>query len=256
MDAKVTENFVQMIRDWGHRYLFMGYQILSNHKQFFNSRNLETTEEFIAASKFSAFVSILNLMISLPYLRSSGVQVENSYFIIIDTVITYAFFFLYGAIFHITAKLLLCKGSLQGSVTVFLYLTAFFPVLNLLSIPLGFALHGPLTQLGGNIISTEFAMQFVAHNADNLLLQISYLVSMGFYVFYLKVLCSGYRIQYAVGRIRAFSIVFMGIIGFSVINVYIVIPVNALFHKSFQQEARDSSILLELPDNYSNIQNH
>lgn len=255
MDAKATENFVQMIRDCGNRYLFMGYQILSNHKQFFNSRNLETTEEFIAASKFSAFVSILNLMIALPYLRSSGVQVENSYFIIIDTVIAYAFFFLSGAIFHITAKLLLCKGSLQGSVTVFLYLTAFMPVLSLLSIPLGFALHGPLTRMGGSI-SPEFALQFVEHNADNLLLQISFLVAMGFCVFYLKVLCSGYRIQYAVGRIRAFSIVFMGSIGLFVTSVYIVNPVNALFHKSFQQEARDTSISLELPDNYSNIQNH
>jgi serine/threonine protein kinase len=61
--------------------------------------------------------------LSRAVLRSLGVQLETPTYLLVDTVLTYAGFFLAGVLYHLAAKIVRGRGALLGSLVAFLYLT-------------------------------------------------------------------------------------------------------------------------------------
>lgn len=235
MDAKNIEKLTELGGKYAKRYLFSLYQILSNPKTFLGAKDLNSTEEFISASKFAVFVSILGLVIAYPSFRIVGVEAESPYFLLVDTVITYAFFFLYGSMYHIFAKILRGKGSFQGSVVVFLYLTAFFPVIQFFSMPIDFVSRSLIMDANGILSQKLFEEIAHLHRGKMTMLVSSACLSLGVLIYYAKSLCSGYRMLHSTGRFRAFIIVSLGIVGWQAVSVFLATPIVITFHKSFQQ---------------------
>ena len=113
------------------------FAVLSAPRRFIASLDLTSNETLTKASVFAVFISVVNLLIEGPLLRSLGVQIESPAFLLFDTVFTYAGFFLFGVLYHVAAKVVRGRGTLLGSVIAFLYLTAWKPVGALVSAPLG-----------------------------------------------------------------------------------------------------------------------
>jgi hypothetical protein len=113
------------------------FAVLSAPRQFIASLDLASKETLTKASVFAVFISIVNLMIEGPLLRSLGVQIETPAFLLFDTVFTYAGFFLIAVLYHLAATIVRGRGTLLASVIAFLYLTAWKPIGALVSAPLG-----------------------------------------------------------------------------------------------------------------------
>ena len=79
-------------RNFEHFFL-----ILANPRRFIVSINHPSNEQLIPASIFAAMMSVLNLVITLPLSRLLRVQTESVSYVIADTILTFAFWFLsYG----------------------------------------------------------------------------------------------------------------------------------------------------------------
>lgn len=234
MDAKNIEALTNLGEKFGRTYLLGLYEILSNPKTFLKSKELDSKETFVAASKFAVFISVLNLIIIYPSLRQEGVEAESPYFLIVDTVITYAFFFLNGLIFHVVAMVFRGTGTAQGSVTVYLYLTAFMPVLHLVFLPGLFAFRGLLIDSGG-YMSYDLYNDLIQISLEKPMVMVSVVITFAFLVYYMKCLVSGYRILHQTGRTRGFFIVAISTLGILASEAFIESPVAAAFHKSFQE---------------------
>lgn len=112
------------------------FSVLSAPERFTGSLDLTSNETLTKASVFAVFISLVNLLIQGPVLRSLGVQLETPTYLLVDTVLTYAGFFLAGVLYHLAAKIVRGRGALLGSLVAFLYLTAWKPIGELITAPL------------------------------------------------------------------------------------------------------------------------
>ncbi len=80
-------------------------------------------------------MSVLTLVIQTPVYRLVRVETESTAYLLTDTVLTYASWFLYGSVLDLAAKILRGHGVYLNSVAAFLYLTAFFPVMAFFLLP-------------------------------------------------------------------------------------------------------------------------
>ena len=106
-------------------------RIISNSDKFISGLRPRTSEDVIQALIFAAFTSFLNFLI-----WSMLLNVElKTLMLLTDTFITFLFWISYGLFFHIGAKLLKGKGTWQSSLSCYLYLTAFIPIISFVSVP-------------------------------------------------------------------------------------------------------------------------
>ncbi|EMK3316880.1 hypothetical protein V8043_004357 [Vibrio vulnificus] len=232
MEIKTVEEIIGIFRKFASPYLVTFYEVIFRPNDFIVNRDLNSSSGFFAASQFGIFVSVLNLLLVYPSLRIAGVVVENPYFLLVDTIMTYVFFFLYGMFFHAFAKLLFGKGNLQSSVTAFLYCTAFFPLFAFFSLPMDFAIRQYLIKHNGSyesLLTTEVRNLFV----DNPAIVIATVLSVVVLMFYFKNLCLIYSKIHNFGMFRACLSVLGGVISWLAISSLFSLPIASMVHKSF-----------------------
>ncbi len=117
------------------RVVLQLFAIVAQPRQFANSLDLNSATALVDASVFAVFVSIANLVISLSALLVAKIKADASTFVLIDTVLSFAFWFIYGSILHLCYKLFGGRGTYQNSMVVFLYMTAFEVLVTLFSLP-------------------------------------------------------------------------------------------------------------------------
>jgi hypothetical protein len=206
--------------------------VLMKPRAFFAGVSVDTPADVLRASVFAGFISILNLVISTPLLRVAGVEMESTSFLLTDTVLTYAAWFLYGSIFHISAKVLRGQGSYSSSVVAFLYLTAFYPVMGFLGLPAAHVVARPFLQ-AQDTLNLEFYRDlgpaFVASPAA--LISFGLASVVGLYFFFALILAA--RRVHGFGRARGISAGALAFVGYLIISVSVVVPVEQLFRKAF-----------------------
>ena len=121
--------------------------VLSQPRRFMASIQHDSPGALIDASIFAVFISLINLVIMLPAFRLAGVQTDNLTYALVDTVMTLLFWFLYGSVYHVCARLLGGCGTYRSSIVAILYLTAFFAVSSIFVVPLSLRII-PLTTRG------------------------------------------------------------------------------------------------------------
>lgn len=110
--------------------------VLSQPRKFIASIQHNTAHALTDASLFAVFVNIVNLLIMLPAFRFSGVQADSLTYALIDTVTTFIFWLLYGSVYHVSARLIGGRGTYRSSIVAVLYLTAFFAISSIFTVPL------------------------------------------------------------------------------------------------------------------------
>ena len=110
--------------------------ILAALRNFIKSINHKDDQALIDASVFAVFISVVNLTISLPAYRLANVKADTLTYVLIDTVITLVFWFLYGSVYHLCARLMGGRGTYQSSLVAVLYLTAFTVISGIFTVPL------------------------------------------------------------------------------------------------------------------------
>lgn len=110
--------------------------VLTQPRNFVKSIDHSGEHGLIEASVFAVFVSVANLALMIPTYRLANVKADTLTYVLIDPVITFVFWFLYGSVYHLCAKLLGGRGSYQSSIVAMLYLTAFGIISGILSLPL------------------------------------------------------------------------------------------------------------------------
>lgn len=88
---------------------------------------------------FAIFISVVNLIISLPAYRLANIKADTLTYVLIDTMITFVFWFLYGSVYHLCARLIGGRGTYQSSIVAVLYLTAFTVISGIFTLPLTLA---------------------------------------------------------------------------------------------------------------------
>jgi len=205
------------------RYFF---RILVSPVEFISSIKHSSSEQLVSATFFAALMSILNLVIALPLFRLLGMNVETTSYFVVDTILTYGFFFIYGSAFHLSAKIFRGKGNYTSSLVSFLYLKAFSPIGMIVGIPLELIFIGGIVN-GTDIISIMSSpLSFVELiSLFSLLLVLSwYLISM------VKVFC----IVHKLGKTRGSCVVLVGFSLWCLISVLYEFPILQLFYKAYR----------------------
>ena len=117
---------------FGARFL----AVLAGPRSLLREVDHHSDHAFIGASLFAAFISVVNLIINIPVYRLANIQADSFTYGLIDTVITFVFWFLYGSIYHLGAKLFGGLGTYQSSIVMFLYLTAFTVIAGIFTLPM------------------------------------------------------------------------------------------------------------------------
>jgi hypothetical protein len=170
---------------------------------------------------------------SSPLLRMLGVETESASYLLADTILTYAFWFIYGSCFHFAAKIVGGHGNYTSSLVSFLYLTAFMPVITTILIPVDVIVRRHIVHTA-DTTSPGF-LQFVA--ADLLASTpalISLTIGLVASIWYLAALSRVFRLVHGVGRVRGVAIVIIGMGIWQILSWFIEIPAFQLFYKAYQ----------------------
>jgi hypothetical protein len=143
-EGNVPAEIAAEISKWrkrGLREIVLGnvarfFAVLSQPRKFIASIQHDSVDALTDATIFAALISLLNLVIMLPAFRLAGVQTGNLIYALVDTVTTLLFWFLYGSVYHVCARLIGGRGTYRSSIVAVLYLTAFFAVSSIFSVPL------------------------------------------------------------------------------------------------------------------------
>lgn len=208
------------------------FSVLAKPQAFYRAASLDTTADLLRASLFAAFNSVLVLVIQTPVYRLLGVETESTAYLMTDTVLTYAAWFLYGSAFHLAAKVLRGRGPYQSSVVAFLYLTAIYPVMAFVLLPSSLLARRVMLQA-----PDTFSLGFYQALAQSLLASPLALTSLGLatgvgvYFFGCLVLVAS-RIH-GFGWVRGLGAGELAFLGWLAIGLTVVAPVDQLFQKAF-----------------------
>jgi hypothetical protein len=210
------------------------FSVLTKPQVFYRSVALETTADLLRASRFAALMSVLTLVIQTPIYRLVGVETESAAYLLTDTVLTCATWFLYGSVLHWAAKILRGHGTYQTSVSAFLYLTAFYPVMGFFLLPCSVLARRVMLQA-----PDTFGPGFFQALAQPLLASPLALTSfglttgIGFYFFGCLVLAA--RRVHGFGWVRGLGAGVLAFLGWLAISLTVVAPVDQLFQKAFRK---------------------
>jgi len=221
---------------WLKDYVRNLVAILRSPREFMRSRDLDAGPTFIDASVFAALVSLLNLVIQIPIYRTLGVNVETPAFILVDTVFTYGFWFIYGSILHGSARLFGGGASYQASVACFLFMSAFRPLILIVTAPSEFVARRMVLDSPdvGGAAFYQRALPALASSPRATVLLILALAANCYFFF---ALVSAFRAVHAVSRIRAFFIVAVGLVGWVAISSLVEVPAFQALWQSFKKPA-------------------
>lgn len=105
--------------------------VVYDSREFIRKLNPHTQEHFYQALTFAAFTSFLNFLIWSMFLNVD----LKTVMLLTDTLITYMFWLTYGLFFYWSFRLVKGEGEWKISLSSFLYLTAFIPIISFVSIP-------------------------------------------------------------------------------------------------------------------------
>lgn len=208
------------------------FRILSKPAEFISSIERAPIEQLIPASIFAAMMSLLNLALHIPIFRILHVETESASYFVVDTILTYAFWFIYGSCFHLAAKLFRGRGNYAVSLVSFLYLTAFMPVLTLTSIPLNVILRRHIVT-ATNMLPVDFINLAINDVFNSSPAIISVIVSIFVFAWYFIALTQVFRFTHKVGRIRGFGMVFLGVLIWQLLRWALETPIFQLFWRSY-----------------------
>ena len=193
----------------------------------------DSQEQFIQASIFACFISVLNLVIRLPVYRLIHVGVESTSFLLVDTVFTYAFWFIEGSIFHAAAKLFGGHAHYRKSVITYLYLTAFQPLLCLLGIPFTVVVERRMIE-GMYPLTDESLVRLLQEVLERPAVVVSSVLTLSAIVYYFVASVTAFRTVHHLGRLRGFWIVFFGELGCWALAAGVKIPLTQSLSEAFK----------------------
>ena len=152
MEIKNIQDLISIGGQTLKNFLTKFYALIITPNNFLNSLKHDTTDELLNASKFSFFIIIINLSIISPLYRTMGIKIESTSYLLTHTILTFSIWMLYAIIFHLIAKVFRGTALLQSTMCIFLYLSAFFPIIRILSLP--------ITKLSMDMIVSNNPIQF------------------------------------------------------------------------------------------------
>jgi hypothetical protein len=210
------------------------YLVLKGPGQFIASLKPPYSDHFLPASIFAVLVSLSILVLNIPVSRILHVEVENVSYIVVDTILSFAFFFIYGSIFHLSAKLFRGQGDYAGSLVSYLYLTVFFVVLAAVSIP-QVMLTKRLILLGTDTTTAAFDDSLISMLKGSTAAQFSVLAGLLIWAWYFVSLTKVVRVVHGVGVLRGASIVLVGFAAFLFIVDKIETPTVQMLMLAYQK---------------------
>lgn len=209
------------------------FRILATPGEFISSIRRRTNELLVPASIFAALMSLLNLALHLPVLRFLRIESESASYFVVDTILTYAFWFIYGSGFHLAARILRGHGDYATSLVSFLYLTAFFPVLVAVTIPIE-PIVRRCTVDGTDTTSLEFQLCVVPSFLSSTPALISFVMGSIVFVWYLIALTKVFSIVHNVGKLRSAFIVLLGLSFWMLLTLPVELSAFQIFWKAYR----------------------
>lgn len=208
------------------------FAILARPRSFVKSIDHDRPAALIGAATFAVFVSVVNLAIMLPAFRLANIQADTSAYILFDTVITFIFWFLYGTLYHLCARLVKGRGSYRSSMVAYLYLTAFNVISGV------FALPASLTVIPWTLQSADVPTLGQWESLGRSLFQspatvICSLLSSATVIYLWICRIGAFMIVHQVGRAKGLSIGLLGAGLSLVIFLAVEKPVVQLFWQAF-----------------------
>jgi len=208
------------------------FSVLVRPQAFFRATALGTTAALFRASRFAAFTSVLVLVVQTPVFRILGIQAEGTAYLLTDTILTYAAWFLYGAVFHLAARVLRGHGTIQSSVGAFLYLTAFYPVMAFFSLPSSLLARRLMLQ-APDTFSMGFYQQLAQLFFASPLAILSFGLASAVGIYFFGCLVLAARRVHGFGLVRGLGAGVLAFLGWLTIGLTVVAPVDQLFQKAF-----------------------
>jgi Yip1-like protein len=196
--------------DWLKNNVRDFFWVIRSPRSFFLSRDLDSDPPLIEAAIFATFVSLLDLIISLPIYRQTGLQAENTSYLLVDTVLNVGYALICGSALHAVAVIFRGRGSYQATLVCYLYLTAFTPLTTLVSAPTQTLIARRTVASGDNVISVAFYLDFMREISRSPVAAIG--LGFSLLVFAYRFLCTitAVRMVHQTGRLRAFMIAGVG----------------------------------------------
>jgi TIR domain-containing protein/Yip1-like protein len=134
-DSKGLQGLVKLSSQTVKSNVVRFIAVLARPRSFIKSIDYNAEHTLIDASVFAVLISVVNLTMMLPAYRLANVKADTLTYVLIDTMITLVFWFLYGSVYHLCARLVGGRGTYQSSIVAVLYLTAFSVIGAIFSIP-------------------------------------------------------------------------------------------------------------------------
>lgn len=220
--------------DWLRNNVRNLFWVIRSPRSFFLSLDLDNDPPVIEAVIFAAFISLLNVVISLPIYRQSGVEAESTAYLLVDTVLSVGYAIICGSAFHAAAAIFRGRRSYQATIVCFLYMTAFSPLITLVSAPAQGVVTRRAAASGENVISVAFYLDFMNEilSSPVTTIGLGFLLVVSIYYFFCMV--AAIRVVHQTGRVRAFMITSLGFAATMLLAAFLGITIFQNFWQAFR----------------------
>jgi hypothetical protein len=185
------------------------------------------------AALFAVFISLVNLVLQIPLFRTLGVAVESTAYVLVDTVMTFAFWFIQAVILHSVARLFgVRQRSFQATLVCFLYLTAFMPIVMVISAPFVLSARRWMIEDGdvAGLLQGDVAMKLLA-GSPAIAASAAGMIIFGLCL--IGVYAAVFRAAYRIGLTRSLAIIFVSVGVYFAWSAAIEAPVQQMVFRAF-----------------------
>ena len=204
---------------------------------FVDTLDLDTAPPVSDAALFAVFISLVSLVLQVPLFRTLGVEVEGTAYVLVDTVMTFAFWFIQAVILHSVARLLgVRRRSFQATLVCFLYLTAFMPIATVISAPFGLGARRWMIDDGdvAGLLKGDIAIRLLAGSPA---IAASAIAMIIFGLCLIGVYAAVFRAAYRISLTRSLAIILVSAGAYFVWSVAIETPVQQMVFRAFHRPA-------------------
>ena len=234
MDLKDIADAVQkdgsnLFRSW--------YAVVAKGHKAFRTVDLKSEEAFYFALRFMLYMAAVAIILEVPVAASLGLKYDSTGYIV-STMALYAITWIVDSvIFHYSMRIFGGKVELRESVSVFCFLTAFVPLIEILQLPIRrFLFQLFFSNAQGPIPDPSFLSSFLSSLSPYELVVFLCLYVAQFLVgvYFLVVVYQSLRVIHRLTVFRGIAAFLTGIVGILVYVFIFEIPTGRIIESAFK----------------------
>ncbi|MEO1147880.1 MAG: hypothetical protein AAFY26_20050 [Cyanobacteria bacterium J06638_22] len=229
MDLKEIIEFLG--KDW-RSFIKSWYAVITKGHRVFEHLDLRDESTLIYGLRFMFYIGLIGVILEIPVAALVGLQHEKPSYLVSSLVLLLSLWIGYSVIFHLSMKVVGGTAELRETIAEFCFLTAFFPPIMMLQLPLQQYMIPFLRESDNQEDQLNVIFQLIFSPSDLMTFLTLYVLSSGLTIYFFIVLYKALRLINNLQGFKMISGFSLGIFGVFLFVNLISVPLHNILYNA------------------------